>query len=353
MSFAWRVSRHGGIDALESIDVATPLPGPMQVRVRVEAVGLNHLDLWVRKGVEGHKFPLPLIPGCDVAGVIDAFGEGADQALAAESLKQGSAVVLNSGVSCGRCEQCLSGSDPLCRQYGILGEHRDGGCAEYIVVPCANVIARPASLTAVQAAALPIPFLTAWTMLVNKAQIRAGDLVLVQAGGSGVSIAAIQIAKLLGATVVTTVGADDKIAKAKTLGADHAIQYKKTPFRDEAKKIARSFGRSGYDIVIDHVGAETFSDSVKSLTWGGKLVTCGATSGSAVEVDLKAIFFKNISIMGSTMGSKGDFLRLVRLVAEGKLKPVVDSTFAMKDLRAAHAKLESREAFGKIVMTTG
>ncbi len=323
----------------------------MEVRVRVEAVGLNHLDLWVRKGVPGHQFPLPLIPGCDVAGVIESLGPGAESALASEGLKAGSPVVLNPGVSCGRCEQCLSGIDPLCRHYGILGEHRDGGCAELIVVPAANVIARPSSLSAVQAAALPIPFLTAWTMLTRKAETRPGDLVLIQAGGSGVSIAAIQIAKLLGATVVTTVGADDKVAKAKALGADHVIQYRAVPFRDEARKIAKGLGRAGYDIVVDHVGQDTLADSMKCLTWGGKLVTCGATSGGDAKLDLKAVFFKNLSILGSTMGSKGDFIRILKLVSEGKLKPVVDSTFALKDLRLAHEKLESRAAFGKIVVT--
>jgi NADPH:quinone reductase-like Zn-dependent oxidoreductase len=347
---AWRVDQHGGIDALKLIDVPTPEPGPMEVRVKVQAVGLNHLDLWVRKGVPGHKFPLPLIPGCDISGVIDKFGEGAEKALSADGLKSGSPVVLNPGVSCGRCEACLSGFDPLCRQYGILGEHRDGGCSEFIVVPAANIVSRPASLSAEQAAAIPIPYLTAWTMLVRKAQLKPGETVLVQAGGSGVSMASIEIAKMLGAQVITTVGSDDKIAKAKSIGADHVINYKKSSFRDEVKKILKAQGKSGCEVVIDHVGADTFNDSLKCLAWGGRLATCGATTGGDVQIDLKLVFFKNLSILGSTMGSKGDFIHLLGLVAGGKLKPVVDSTFKLTDLPKAHEKLESRVTFGKIVL---
>jgi NADPH:quinone reductase-like Zn-dependent oxidoreductase len=349
---AWRVDQHGGPEALQLIDVPLPSPGPMEVRVKVQAVGLNHLDLWVRKGVAGHKFPLPLIPGCDVSGTIDAFGSGAEKALASDGLNAGSPVLLNPGVSCGRCHACLSGSDPLCRHYGILGEHRDGGCAEFIVVPVANIIARPSNLTAEQAAAIPIPYLTAWTMLIRKAQLQPGETVLIQAGGSGVSMAAIEIAKMQGAQVITTVGDDSKIAKAKALGADQVINYRKSSFRDEVKKFLKAQGKSGCEVVIDHVGADTFNESLKCLAWGGRLATCGATTGGDVQIDLKLVFFKNISILGSTMGSKGDLLRVVTLVSRGRLKPAIDSTFKMSELRKAHEKLEARAAFGKIVLVT-
>ena len=350
---AWRIDRHGGNEVLSRVDRPDPVPGPLEVKVRVEAVGLNHLDLWVRKGVPGHQFPLPLTPGSDVAGVIDAFGPGAEAVLGRDGLKVGSPVLLNPGISCGRCEACLSGQDPLCRHYGILGETTDGGLADFVVASAVNVIARPATLSAVEAAALPIPFLTAWTMLAKKAQVRAGELVLIQAGGSGVSVAAIQIAKLLGATVITTVGSDEKIDKARDLGADHVIQYRKTPFRPELKRILTGLGRKGCEIVLDHVGAETFSDSLKSLTWGGRFVTCGATSGGEVALDLKAVFFKNLSILGVTMGSKADLLRIVDLVATRRLRPVISETLNVDELPRAMDLLEERKVFGKIVLTAG
>jgi NADPH:quinone reductase-like Zn-dependent oxidoreductase len=348
---AWRIERHGGPDVLQYVELPEVQPGPMEVRVRVQAVGLNHLDLWTRNGVPGHRFPLPITPGCDIVGIIDEFGEGSAKSLEKDGLRKGSAVVLNPGVSCGRCEWCLGGFDPLCPRYGILGETQDGGCAEYIHVPVANLIALPAGLSPVDAAALPIPYLTAWTMLMRKAELRPGQLVLIQAGGSGVSVAAIQFAKMFGANVITTVGSDFKVEKARALGADHVIQYRKTPFRDEVKKILASYGKKGCDIVIDHVGADTFADSLKCLSWGGKLVTCGATSGSNIAVDLKAVFFKNISILGSTMGSKADLIRIVGLAGSGKIKPVVDSVFKMDQLKEAMARLEQRSIFGKVILT--
>ena len=350
---AWRIDQHGGPEVLKQIEVDKPALKAMQVRVRVEAVGLNHLDLWVRKGVAGHKFPLPLIPGSDTAGTIAEFGPGAEEALAPEGLRAGSPVLINPGISCGRCEACLSGNDFLCRHYGILGETQDGGLADFVSVPATNIIPRPATLSATDAASLPIPFLTAWTMLTHKARVRPGEYVLIQAGGSGVSVAAIQIAKLLGATVITTVGTDEKAAKARALGADHVINYRKTPFREEVKKILAQHHRKGCEIVLDHVGAETFADSIKCLAWGGRFVTCGATSGADVQLDLKVLFFKNISLLGSTMGSKGDLLRILQLVAEGKLKPVVDSVFPMSRLPQAMDHLEKRAAFGKIVVAAG
>lgn len=349
---SWRVGQHGGSEVLVRSELPDPTPGPMQVRVRVEAVGLNHLDVWIRKGVPGHHFPLPLTPGCDIAGIIDTFGPGAEEALASTSkLKKGSPVVVNPGVSCGRCEACLGGFDPLCPRYGILGETTDGGCADYVVVPVQNLIARPEGMSAVEAAALPIPYLTAWTMLTTKAQVRPGEHVLIQAGGSGVSVAAIQMAKMLGAHVITTVGSEEKATKAKALGADHVILYKKTPFRDELKKILAPLGKKGCEVVVDHVGADTFNDSIKSLAWGGRFVTCGATSGSDVKIDLKVVFFKNISILGSTMGSKADLIRIVDLVHAKKLKAIVDSTLPMSALPEALERLENRQAFGKVVLT--
>jgi NADPH:quinone reductase-like Zn-dependent oxidoreductase len=347
---AWRIEKHGGPEVLQQVEVSLRKPGPHEVRVRVQAVGLNHLDLWVQKGVPGHTFPLPLIPGCDISGVLEEFGPGSEEALKSSGMELGTPLLINPGVSCGHCEACLNGFDPICRFYGILGETRDGGCAESVIVPLTNLIRRPPSLSPEQAASLPIPFLTAWTMLIRKAQLRPGDVVLIHAGGSGVSVAAIQIAKLIGATVITTVGSDEKIEQAHALGADFVIPYKKVPFRNEVRKIITHLGKKGCDVVLDHVGADTLQESLKCLSWGGKLVTCGATSGAQVEIDLKAIFFKNISILGSTMGSKSDLIRIVDLVASGKLKPVVDSIFPLSELPKAYQKLESRKVFGRVIL---
>ena len=351
---AWRIEKHGGPEVLERKEVPDLKPGPMQARVRVEAVGLNHLDLWVRNGVPGHKFPLPITPGCDIAGVVEELGAVDDSTLGslkAQGLGPGASVIVNPGTSCGRCEACLGGNDPLCPHYGILGETRDGGCADFINVPLANLIQRPANLTAIQAAGLPIPFLTAWTMLMRKTLIKPGETALIQAGGSGVSMAAIQIAKMAGAQVITTVGSDEKIAHAKSLGADHVINYKKSAFRDEVRKILSAQGKKGVEVAIEHVGADTFTDTLKCLAWGGRLATCGATAGSEVKIDLKLIFFKNISILGTTMGSKADLIRIVQLTSHGKLKPLIDSTLSMAKYPEACTRLESRLAFGRVVVT--
>lgn len=370
---AWRIESHGGPEALKRVDLPLPEAGPLEAVVQVEAVGLNHLDLWVRKGVEGHRFPLPLTPGCDIVGKIVRLGPGAARALASDQIEVGTSVIINPGISCGRCEACLGGFDPLCRSYGILGETQDGGCADEVVVPVANILARPHNLSPVQAASLAIPFLTAWTMLTRKAQLRPGETVLIQAGGSGVSVAAIQIAKLLGATVITTVGSEEKAEKARLLGADFVILYKKVSFREEVRKFLASHNNvkgsapgntqgntqkstqsnRGCDVVLDHVGTDTFQESLKCLNWGGRFVTCGATSGSNVSLDLKAVFFKNIALLGSTMGSKADLIRILNLVTSGKLKPVIDCVFPMSDLPKAFERLEKREAFGKIVLTAG
>lgn len=341
---AWKVERHGGPEALRLLEVPTPSPGPGQVRVRVEAVGLNHLDVWVRRGVPGHRFPLPLTPGCDSAGTVDALGPGT------ESIAIGTPVVVSPGVSCGRCKACLGGFDPICPEYGIFGETRDGGCAEQVIAPLANIVTRPAGLSAVDAASLPIPFLTAWTMLTRKTRLRAGETILIQAGGSGVSVAAIQMAKLMGATVITTVSSEEKAAKARALGADHVINYGNAPFRGELGKILKALGKKGVEVAIDHVGADTFNDSLKSLAWGGRLATCGATTGAEVAIDLKLVFFKNLSILGSTMGSKADFIQVIELVASKRLRPVIDRVMPMDRLPEALSLLENRGIFGKIVL---
>jgi NADPH:quinone reductase-like Zn-dependent oxidoreductase len=353
---AWQIAQHGDLSALQWMDLPDPTPAPGQARVRIRAVGLNHLDLWVRKGVPGHRFPLPLIPGCDISGEIESFGplsSEQEKVLKERGLEIGAPTLINPGISCGICEACLGGFDPLCRHYGILGETTNGGCAEFVTIPIANLIPRPKNLSASQAAAIQIPFLTAWTMIHRKARIQPGELVLIQAGGSGVSVAAIQICKLLGAQIITTVGSAEKAAKAKALGADHIINYKSENLREAVKKVSQDYGKKGCEVVIDHVGTDTLGESMRCLAWGGRLAICGATSGSDFRVDLKQIFFKNLSILGTTMGSKADLIRIVELIGQGKLKPVIDSEFPMSELPQAHARLESRAAFGKVIVSFG
>jgi NADPH:quinone reductase-like Zn-dependent oxidoreductase len=336
------VREHGGFDRLRLEERPVPSPGPGQVRVRVQAIGVNHLDTWVRRGVPGHTFPLPLIPSSDASGVIDVLGPGA------VGVKEGDAVVVLPGVSCGACEACLSGVDQLCRNYHILGESCDGTSAEFACVPVANVAPRPKGMAANEAASIGLVFLTAWNMLVRRAELRAGETVLVHAGLSGVGSAAVQIANMLGAQVIATAGGPAKCAKVQALGAHHVIDYKTKDFAAEVRALT---GKAGVQVVFEHIGAATFEGSMKCLARGGRLVTCGATTGGNVQVSLHAVFFKTLSILGSTMGSKGDLRGILRLFEQGRLRPVFERALPMAQVGEAHRLLEAREAMGKIVLT--
>ncbi len=334
--------QHGGPQALEVMDLPTPEPKAREVRVKVKAVALNHLDVWTRKGWPGLKLSLPHVLGSDVAGVIDTVGAEVDD------LPTGTEVVVNPGLSCGACERCLKGEDNLCKSYRIIGEHLAGGYAEYVCVPRQNVLPKPKALSFEEAACLPLTFLTAWTMLVRRAQLQAGETVLVHAAGSGVGSAGVQIAKLLGATVFATASTEAKLQKAKALGADELINYATHDFVDEVKKRTQ---RRMVDVVFEHVGASTFEKSIACLPYGGRLVTCGATTGHAVSLDLRVLFYKRISLLGSTMGSKGDLFRILKLVDEGRLKPVLDRTLPLAEAAQAHQLLEERQSFGNVVLT--
>ena len=340
-----RIREHGGLDKLLFEEAPVPTPGPGEVRVAIRAAGLNHLDTWVRRGVPGHTFPLPLVPGCDGAGVVDAVGPGVAARTAGER------VVLAPGHSCGVCRACAAGNDHLCRAYGIFGETRDGTCAPFVVVPERNALALPANVSFETAAAFPLVYLTAWHMLAVRAELRPGETVLVHAAGSGVSTAAIQIAKLLGAgRVIATTSTPEKAARAKALGADDVIDYAKEDFTARVRELT---GRAGVDVVIDHVGAATFAGSLKVLAKGGRVVTCGATSGPKVEVHMNLVFFKSLSILGSTMGSLGEVHEVLGHVAAGRLAPVIDSVMPMDQIAEAHRRLEGRDVFGKIVLVPG
>ena len=335
-------TRHGGPEVLEVIELPTPEPKAREVRVKVKAVALNHLDVWVRKGWQGLKLQLPHVLGADIAGVIDSVGsEVAD-------LEPGTEVCVNPGVSCGVCERCLKGEDNLCRQYTILGEHIRGGYAEYVCVPRQNILPKPKKLSFEEAACLPLTFLTAWTMLVQRAQLQAGETVLIHAAGSGVGSAGIQIAKLVGAKVIATTSTEEKAKKALQLGADHVINYATHDFVDEVKKLTH---KKLVDVVFEHTGASTWDKSIACLPYGGRLVTCGATAGGDVKLDLRVLFYKRISLLGSTMGSKGDLFRVMQLVDEGKFRPVLDRVMPLEKAAEAHGLLSDRKSFGNVVLT--
>ena len=336
------IREHGGPEVLREEELPTPEAGPGQVLVRIDAVALNHLDLWVRRGLPGLRLTYPHLLGCDMAGTVAALGPGA------AGPAPGSKVVVNPGISCGRCRECLLGRDNLCREYGILGEHLSGGYAEYIAVPAANVIPRPANLTAPEAAAYPLTMLTAWQMLVRKAQVQPGETVLVLGAASGVGTAAVQIAKLFGARVIATSTSDAKLERARAIGADDTIN---TQSRDLVEGVRELTGKRGADVVFEHIGRELFAKAILSCAKGGRIVTCGATTGFDPIVDLRHIFFRQISILGSTMGSKGDLHDVTAHIAAGRLKPIVDRVLPFGEAANAHRLLEDRSQFGKIVLS--
>ncbi len=331
----------GGPEVLRYAEGPTPVVEAAQVRVAVKAVALNHLDVWVRKGVASPKLPLPHILGSDVAGVVEAVGAGV------EGLKPGDAVVLNPGVSCGRCERCLNGQDNLCPQYQILGEHRWGGYAELITVPAANVLPKPSNVGWAEAASLPLTFLTAWQMVVDKLRVGPGEDVLVMAAGSGVSVAAIQIAKLYGARVIATASSEEKLAKAKKLGADETVNY---THPDWFKEVRRLTGGKGADAVVDHTGAQYWEGVIKATAWGGRISLVGASSGYEATTPLSHIFYRQISIFGSTMASKSRLFPILKWVGQGLLKPIVGANLPLAEAAEGHRLLEARQVFGKVVL---
>ncbi len=333
--------QHGDADVLEYGELPEPKLLSNSVLVRVKAVALNHLDIFVRKGWLGLSLEFPHVPGSDVAGVVERVGSEVSD------LKVGEAVLVNPGLSCGHCERCLLGEDNLCRSHKLLGEHVRGGYAELVAVPRQNILPKPSNLSFEQAACVPLTFLTAWTMLVRKAQVKPGETVLVHAAGSGVGSAGIQIAKLLGATVITTASTQEKLNRGKELGADYLINYAQTDFLKEVKKITQ---RRMVDVVFEHVGTDTFEKSVASLPYGGRLVTCGATTGYEAKLDLRVLFYKQISLLGSTMGSKGDLFRILELVQQGRLRPVLDRVLPLQKAAEAQRQLESRAHFGNVVL---
>jgi len=336
---AVRIHQFGGPEVLTYEDIPDPRPRLDQVLVRVRACSLNHLDVWVRKGLPGVK--LPHILGSDVAGEVVEAGEYVS------GFKAGQRVLLAPISYCGHCANCVAGLQNQCREFTVLGNGVDGGNCELIASPAANVIPIPDSLDLNQAASLPLVFLTAWHMLVGRAAIRPGQTVLVLGASSGVGIAAIQIAKLFHCRVITTAGDEAKLEKGRALGADFGINHYKQKISEEVRKITN---KEGVDIVLEHVGAATWDESVRSLKTAGTLVTCGATTGPNVGIDLRHLFARQLTLLGSYMGTLGELHEVLRHVFAGRLKPVVDRAFPLSEIRAAHQYLEKSQMFGKIVV---
>ena len=340
---AVRFHAHGGPEVLKLEEIPEPRIAQNQVLVRIKSCALNHLDLWLRKGLPGVKVPLPHIPGCDIAGEVAAVGELCTR------VKVGEPVVISPGISCGQCARCLEGRDNLCPSYQIIGGYGlDGGYADLIAVPEVNVLPLPKGLDFIRAAAFPLTFLTAWNMLVTLGNVRPGQTVLVMGAGSGVGVAALQIAKLFGATVIATASTGEKLAKAQNLGADHGINYRDQSIGQEVKRVTE---RRGVDIVFEHVGGETWKELIPILAADGTLVTCGATSGPIAETDIRYLFMRQLRVQGAYMGRKADLLTIVSLVEAGKLKPVVDQALPLAEAPQAHRLLEDRRQFGKVVLT--
>src|SRR5579872_7361309 len=339
---AARIHQHGGPEVLIYEDVPDPAIKANEVLVRVRACALNHLDLFVRAGIPGIQYHMPHILGSDIAGEVVEVGA------LCERVKPGWRVLLSPGVSCRQCEYCVSGRDNHCRKYTLFGTGRDGGDCELLAAPEYTVIPIPADMSFAEAAAAPLGFLTAWHMLMGRAQLKAGEDVLVLAASSGVGSAAIQIAKLFHCRVIATAGGEAKLARARELGADLAVDHYQQDIAAEVKKFT---GKRGVDVVVEHVGIATFPKSLESLAPAGRLVTCGATTGFDARVDLRYLFSKQWSLLGSFMGNLGELHEVLKFVFRKQLKPVIDRVYPLAEIRAAHERLEKKEQFGKVVVT--
>jgi NADPH:quinone reductase-like Zn-dependent oxidoreductase len=334
----------GGPEVLKLASMADPVPGPWEVLLRVRACALNHLDIWVREGIPAYKIVLPHILGCDVAGEVAALGPGVT------GVSVGQRFAVSPGRSCGACDACLAGRDNDCPRYGIIGAQggRPGGYAEFLVVPVSHLLPLPDALSFEEGAAYPLTFLTAWHMLVTLGRCGPDQTVLVMGAGSGVGVAAVQVARLAGARVIAVSTSQEKLALARKLGAHESIHH---PPEDLVRRTLKLTGGAMADVVIEHVGPAVFAEALKCLKPGGRLVTCGATTGPKVEVDLRYVFSRQLRILGSKMGTQGEMRRVARLVGEGSLKPVIDRAFPLEEAALAHQYLAEKRQFGKVILT--
>lgn len=333
---------HGGPEKLSYEEVPKPVIGHEEVLVRVRACALNHLDIWIRQGNPAYPMPLPHVSGSDIAGEVEAVGDPA------QGVTAGDRVFISPGLSCWRCHECLAGRDNFCRSYALIGAMTQGGYAEYVKVPFRNVLPIPGNLSFEQAAAFPLVSVTASHMLFSLAQLKHGETVLVMGAGSGVGSIAVQMAHLAGARVITTVGTDDKIPKAVLLGAHAVINHSREKVAERVKLLTE--GR-GVDVVIEHIGPEVWDSCLASLAKGGRLITCGATTGAEVKLDLRYVYSRQFTIKGSYMGTRAELVNAAELFGQGRLKPVIDRTYPLREARAAQEQLLSRKFFGKIVLT--
>lgn len=333
--------RCGGPDVLEPREVPDPAIAPDEALIEVRACGLNHLDLWVRKGLPGLDPVMPHILGCDVVGVAGAVGA------AVRHVKPGDKVLVLPTISDGTCASCLAGDDNLCRNYDLVGRRRQGGYAELVAVPGANCLPYPENLKWEEAATLPVVLLTAWHMLVGRAKLRPGEDCLVIGASSGVGSIAVQVAKLLGARVIATAGNEARLARAKSLGADETIDHSKDDIAAETRRLTN---RKGVEVLFEHVGGKVFEQCVGALARNGRLVTCGATSGSDARLDLNVLFGRHLEIMGSWMGRRAELVEALQFVRAGRIRPVLDTVLPLAEARRAHQRLEAREHFGKLVL---
>jgi NADPH:quinone reductase-like Zn-dependent oxidoreductase len=341
MMKAVRFHTHGGPEVLQYEDAPAPEPNADEALVRVKACALNHLDIWARNGLPNVEIPMPHISGSDIAGVVEQIPEEE------KTFAKGDEVIVNPGIGCGRCDRCLSGRDDQCRDYTIIGYGVDGGYAELVKVRRDHLVKKPAGMSFEEAASFPLVFETAYHMLATKARAGPGDVVLVLAANSGVGSAAVQVAKLLGARVIATAGDPEKMERARGLGADYVVNHYKDDVLSEVRKITE---KRGADVVIEHVGKATWSGSVKALAKGGRLVTCGATTGADVATDLRYVYNKELTIYGSFMAGMGELLEVVRLFEQGRLRTVVDSVYPLQKAGDAQMKMEGSRHFGKIVL---
>jgi NADPH:quinone reductase-like Zn-dependent oxidoreductase len=336
-----RIHQHGGPEVLRYEEVPEPAIRAGEVLVRVRACALNHLDLFVRNGIPGMKFAMPHVIGSDIAGEVVAVGELCSR------VEPGWRVLLAPGTSCRQCAHCLSGRDNFCRAYTLYGYGRDGGNTELMAVPEYSIVRIPDDLSFEEAAAVPVCFLTAWHMLISRAKLQPGEDVLVLSASSGVGSVAIQIAKMFQCRVIATAGSEAKLARAKELGADFVIDHYR---QDIAAEVRALTSKRGVDVVIEHVGAATWSKALHSLAFGGRLVTCGATTGYDAAIDLRYLFSKQWSVLGSFMGSMGELHQVLQFVFRKQLRPILDRVYPLAEIRAAHERLEAKEQFGKIVV---
>lgn len=336
------IREHGGLEQVRVEEISDPKCAEDEVVVNVRSAGLNHLDIWVRKGRGEGKLSEPHVLGSDAAGVVIAVGAKV------KAVAVGDEIVLNPGISCGCCDYCNRGEQSECVSFGIVGLSRQGTFAEQVAVPARNVFSKPSHMSFNEAGAFVLAHLTAWRMLMTRAQLRPGQSVLIHGIGGGVALSALQLAKLAGARVIVTSSSDEKLDLAGRIGADHTINYETG--NDVVQYAKDLTSGAGVDIVIDTVGAATWPIDFSAVRRGGKIVLCGVTSDAEAVTDLRALYWNQLTIMGSTMGSNEDFRQMVKAVAVAKLRPVIDSVTPLENIADAMGKMEAAEQFGKIVL---